>query len=86
MPNDSGADYEEMKRVSEKNTEESLPSQVSHYVEDDHGQVTRVMIKNVNKGVKEDFFISRDKFDKDMPSKITKITPKLTPKSKLKQD
>jgi hypothetical protein len=81
IQNDSGGGYEEMRRVSEKNTEESLPSQVSHYVEDEQGQVTRVMIKNVNKGVKEDFFISRDKFDKDVP---VKITPKLTPKSKLK--
>jgi hypothetical protein len=34
--------------------------------------VTRVMIKNVNKGLKDEFFISRDK------------NFKLTPKSKLK--
>ena len=27
----------EMKRVSEKNTEESQPSEISHYIEDDNG-------------------------------------------------
>ena len=63
---------EEMKRVSEKNTEESQPSEISHYIEDDNGHVTRVMIKNVNKGLKDEFFISRDK------------NFKLTPRSKLK--
>jgi hypothetical protein len=84
-PNDSGVDQDvrEMKRVSEKNTEESLPSEISHYIEDERGHVTRVMIKNEHKGVKEEFFISREKFDKEFN---VKITPKLTPKSKLKQD
>ena len=70
-PNDS-AIVSEVKRISEKNTEESQPSEISHYIEDDNGHVTRVMIKNVNKGVKDEFFISRDK---DF---------RLTPKSKLK--
>ena len=70
-PNDSAMESE-MKRVSEKNTEESQPSEISHYIEDDNGNVTRVMIKNVNKGLKDEFFISRDK------------NFKLTPKSKLK--
>ena len=71
-PNDSVVINEEMKRVSEKNTEESQPSEISHYIEDDNGHVTRVMIKNVNKGLKDEFFISRDK------------NFKLTPRSKLK--
>lgn len=71
-PNDSAIEESEMKRVSEKNTEESQPSEISHYIEDDNGNVTRVMIKNVNKGLKDEFFISRDK------------NFKLTPKSKLK--
>ena len=70
-PNDSAIE-DEMKRVSEKNTEESQPSEISHYIEDDNGNVTRVMIKNVNKGLKDEFFISRDK------------NFNLTPKSKLK--
>jgi len=70
-PNDSALDSE-IKRISEKNTEESQPSEISHYIEDDNGQVTRVMVKNVNKGLKDEFFISRDK------------NFKLTPKSKLK--
>ena len=63
-----------MKRVSEKNTEESQASEISHYIEDDDGNVTRVMIKNVNKGLKDEFFISRDK------------NFKLTPRSRLKKD
>lgn len=74
VPNDSAMISEEAKRISEKNTEESQPSEISHYIEDDNGHVTRVMIKNVNKGLKDEFFISRDK------------NFKLTPKSKLKQD
>ena len=35
-PNDSAIE-DEMKRVSEKNTEESQPSEISHYIEDDNG-------------------------------------------------
>jgi hypothetical protein len=74
-PNDSALEINnEMKRVSEKNTEESQPSEISHYIEDEDGHVTRVMIKNVNKGLKDEFFISKDKGFK------------LTPKSKLKRD
>ena len=36
-PNDSAIEESEMKRVSEKNTEESQPSEISHYIEDDNG-------------------------------------------------
>ena len=72
VANDSALDSE-IKRISEKNTEESQPSEISHYIEDDNGHITRVMVKNVNKGLlKDEFFISRDK------------SFKLTPKSKLK--
>lgn len=63
-----------MNKVSEKDTEESQPSEVSHYIEDDDGHVTRIMIKNLKKGIKDEFFESRTK---DF---------KLTPKSKLMQD
>lgn len=64
-----------MRKVSEKDTEESQPSEVSHYIEDDNGHVTRVMIKNVKKGIKDEFFESRTNNFKDF-----------TPKSKLMKD
>lgn len=69
---------EPIRKISEKNTEESMPSEISHYIEDEMGNVTRVMIKNVNKGLKDEFFESRtNEFNK-------KNT--MTPKSKLLQD
>lgn len=75
VANDSAMESnKDMKRVSEKNTEESLPSEISHYVEDENGKVTRVMIKNINKGLKDEFFLSGER------------NFKLTPKSKLLQD
>lgn len=79
-PNDSRIDneMEPIRKISEKNTEESMPSEISHYIEDEMGNVTRVMIKNVNKGLKDEFFESRtNEFNK-------KNT--MTPKSKLLQD
>ncbi len=45
---------------------------MSHYIEDDNGHVTRVMVKNVKKGIKDDFFESK-----------TGLDFKGTPKSKL---
>jgi hypothetical protein len=48
---------------------------VSHYIEDDNGHVTRVMIKNVKKGLKDEFFESR-----------TGLGIKNSPKSKLLKD
>ena len=74
-PNDSRIDneMEPIRKISEKNTEESMPSEISHYMEDEMGNVTRVMIKNVNKGLKDEFFETRNnEFNntKDLKKKV----------------
>jgi hypothetical protein len=63
------------RKIEEKDTEESQPSEISHYIEDEEGQVTRIMIKNVKKGIKDEFFESK-----------TGLDFKGTPKSRLTKD